>query len=153
MKKVMFSICLFWLAASSYGQTICPRHIETPSYPAMARVAHVETKNSLKVTVDTDGKVENVEVIDRSAHSPDSVLLKSAIENMRLWTFERPQSAPATQVIVYEYKFDSSLPVNDHQNPITKVNIDLPDRVTILANERVLDTSQSKKKRTKLRVL
>jgi TonB family protein len=128
------------------GQTLCPRHIETPIYPTLAQIAHVQGKVTLKVAIDADGRVTNVEVADDPGHQAQQVLQKSAIDSMSLWTFERPASAPVSQLIIYEYKFDGTLPVNDHQNPITKVNLDLPDRVTILSNELVMNPSKAKKK-------
>jgi hypothetical protein len=66
---------------------------------------------------------------------------------MKRWTFEKPPSATFTLVIVYEYKMDGSLPLNDHQNPITKVDFDLPNRVTIRHNETAWNPAQSKKKK------
>lgn len=146
MRRVMFWIGLFWLAGSSFGQTICPKHIEMPSYPAVAQVARVQGKITLKVTIDTDGKVKDVEVIEAGrAHGPNSLLQESAAKNMQLWTFEKPQSAPATQLIVYEYKFDGSLPVHNHL--ITKVSLDLPDHVTIISNELFYNPGRSKNKK------
>ncbi len=140
---------VFWLAGPCLGQTLCPRHIETPLYPPTAQVARMQSKVTLKVTIDADGNVTNVEEADDAAHQAASVLRKSAIENMQHWTFEKLAAAPVAQVIVYEYKFDSSLPINDHQNPVTKVNIDLPDRVTILSNEAAVNPGRSKKKKPK----
>ncbi len=149
MRRVVFAWLVLGLAASCFGQTLCPRHIETPVYPPLAQVAHVQGKVTLKVTIDGDGNVMNVEVADDAVHQAQEVLQKSALDSMRLWTFEKPAAPPVTQVIVYQYKFDSSLPINDHQNPVTKVNIDLPDRVTILSNEAAVNPGRSKKKKPK----
>lgn len=125
------------LTASCLGQTLLPKHIETPIYPPLARIARIQGTVTLKVTIDADGNVERAEVANDAARPIASVLQESAIDNMQHWTFEKPPSAPFTQVVAYRYAFDGSLPANDGRNPITKVNIDLPDRVTILANDAV----------------
>ena len=144
MKRILLGCLTLYMAGSCFGQSLCPKHIETPIYSLLAQMARVQGKVTLKVSIGMDGRVKNVEVVDDSIHQAQQVLQKSAIDSMRHWTFEKPSSAPATQVIVYEYKFDGTLPVNDHQNPITKVNFDLPDRVTILTNELAIDSKKSK---------
>ncbi len=143
---------VLWLTASCFGQSVCPKHIETPTYPVAAQAARVEGKVTLRVTLDAEGNVTNAEVADDLAHQANPTLREAAINNMMHWTFEKPTSAPVTQLMVYQYRFDGSLPLNDHQNPITKVNIDLPDHVTILANETTWNPSQSKKKKQKASV-
>jgi len=136
-------ICLVALSApvllttSCLGQTLLPKHIETPIYPPLARIARIQGTVTIKVTIDADGNVTKAEVANDAAHPIAAVLQESAIDNMQHWTFEKPPSAPFTQVLVYRYAFDGSLPANEGRNPITKVNIDLPDRVTILANDAV----------------
>lgn len=141
MKRTIFWGCLsLWAAAVCLGQTpkaLCPKHIETPSYPPIARTAHVTGKVILTVTIDSNGNVNDVKVTngDKSIR----MLQPSAIENIRLWTFARPSTTPYSQSIVYDYELDQSLPGDDGAHPITKVNFDLPDRVTILANVRFID--------------
>ncbi len=142
MRRLMLGGLVLWLTASCFGQSLCPRHIEMPAYPPEAAIGALQGKVTLTVTVDTDGNVKKVDAL-----SDTGLLQKSAIENMRHWTFEKPPSAAVTQVITYEYKFDDSLPLNDHQNPITKVIIDLPNRVSILHNLSVINPSLSKKKK------
>lgn len=144
MKRICVAL-LFWASASCMGQTVCPKHIETPAYPPVAAAARVQAKVTLRVTLDGEGNVTKAEVADDLAHRANRILQESAIDNIRRWTFEKPPSAPFTLVIVYEYRMDGSLPVNNH-NPITKVNIDLPDHVTIFHNEMVVNPAQGKKK-------
>jgi TonB family protein len=145
MKQTMFGCGLLWLATSCFGQTLCPKHIETPIYPPLARVARIQGNVTLKVTIDANGNVYNVEVADDPAHQAREMLVQSASNNMMRWTFEKPPAAPFIQLVVYQYKFDRSLPANNN-NPITQVHIDLPDRVTVLANDLVAQPGQSKKK-------
>ncbi len=146
MRRLTFGCLVLRLATSCLGQTLCPKHIETPIYPPLARAARIEGKVTLKVTIDANGNVYNAEVADDPAHQAREMLVQSAFDNMMRWTFEKPPAAPFTQLIVYQYKFDRSLPANDN-NPITQVHIDLPDRVTVLANDLVAQPGQSKKKK------
>jgi TonB family protein len=147
VKKKMYLTLLFWLTVSCLGQTVCPKHIETPTYPVVAAMARVQGRIVLHVTLDAEGKITKVEIPEDVAHSTQPILQDSAIDSMKRWTFEKPPSGPVTQVIIYEYKMDPSLPpISDHQGPMTKVLIDLPDHVTILHNESVANPAQSRKK-------
>lgn len=143
----MYVALLLFLSASCFGQSVCPKHIETPTYPPVAAAARLQAKVIVRITLDAEGNVTKAEFANDLAHQVNPVLVKPAIENIKRWTFEKPPSAPVTQVIIYEYKMDASLPpVSDHQGPITKVLIDLPDHVTILHNESVADPASSRKK-------
>jgi hypothetical protein len=90
----------------------------------------------VKLTLElaVDGTVTKVETT-----GGNPLLQKAAAENIKLWTFEPPPFVPFTQVIVYDFGFDESLPGNDSANPITKVSFDLPDGVTIMANVRFVE--------------
>ncbi len=60
MKAEMFGCLMLWLAGTCSGQEampLCPRHIETPIYPTIARTANVYGKVFLTVTVDEAGKL------------------------------------------------------------------------------------------------
>jgi TonB family protein len=147
MKKKACGALLFWLTVSCFGQTVCPKHIETPTYPIVAAMGRGQGKVSLRVTLDAEGKVTKAEVANDVAHQVNRVLQDAAIDNMMHWTFEKPAAAPLTQVMIFEYKMDPSLPpISDHQGPMTKVLVDLPDHVTILHNEAVWDPASSRKK-------
>ncbi len=147
MRKAMLGSLPLWLTASCLAQRICPKHIETPTYPPTAHIARAQAKVTLKVTIDAEGNVARAEVADDLAHQANPVLQKAAIDNVQKWTFEKPMTAPIAQIIVYDYKLDPSLPlISNHQNRITKVNLDLPDRVTILGNEAALQPDKTKRK-------
>jgi hypothetical protein len=139
---------LIWLTAGCSANTrqpLCPKHIETPDYPPLARTAHVAGKITLAISIDADGRVENVEATsDNPVERAHPLLRKYAIENMQHWTFAKPSSAPYIQTIVYDYEFDDSLPPEGGASSlpaITKVNFDLPDHVAILTNLRIIDVS------------
>jgi TonB family protein len=150
VKNAALGFVLFCLCEAGFGQTqgaLCPRHIETPEYPQVARIAHVTGKITLTVTIDAEGNVKQAEAAGgKSAEQKHPMLGKYAVENMRHWTFVKPRSAPYTFVFVYDFEFDESLPAagGPHSLPsITKVNIDLPDRVTILSNLSFVEPSRA----------
>jgi TonB family protein len=151
VRKIALGFLLFCMSEAGFGQTqgaLCPRHIETPVYPQIAHTAHVTGKITLTVTIDADGKVKQVEAAGgNSAEQKHPILRKYAVENMQHWTFVKPPSAPYTFVFLYDFEFDESLPPEGgpHSSPsITKVNIDLPDRVTILTNLSFVETSRAR---------
>ena len=150
MKNTALGFLLLCICGAGLGQTrgaLCPRHIETPEYPQIAHTAHVTGKITLTVTIDGDGNVKQVEPSGgNSAEQTHPLLRKYAAENMQHWTFVKPPSAPYTFVFVYDFDLDESLPPEGgpHSAPsITKVNIDLPDRVTILTNLSFVETSRA----------
>ena len=146
---LMLFLGLLECCSGKTQQDLCPRHIETPTFPPIARTAHVTGKISLMVTIDTNGRVTNVETAaDTSVQGTHPLLQKSAVENMQHWTFANPTSFPHSQTIVYDYEFDPSLPGEggpSYLPAITKVTFDLPDHVTLWTNLRIVDVNQSLK--------
>jgi hypothetical protein len=141
MKAMGWGCLQLCLVCVCFGQTqnaVCPMHIETPRYPPLARTAHVTGKVILTLILDADGKVSEVKAANEGEKSV-GILKLSAIDNIRLWTFAKPPTAPYPQTIVYAYELDDSLPGDDGDHPITKVTYDLPDRVTISANLKFID--------------
>jgi TonB family protein len=133
-------LCGAGLCFGQEQQALCPRHIEVPTFPPIARAAHVTGKITLTLTIDADGNVRNVEATaDNPVMQAHPLLQKFAVENMQHWTFAKPPSVPYTETIVYDYEFDPSLPADGGANPITKVTFDLPNRVTILTNLSIID--------------
>jgi TonB family protein len=139
MKKLMFAGFLPFLSAfPCMGQTqqsLCPKHIETPTYPSIARSAHVSGLVVLTLTIDADGKVGDVKVTNEDQRFV-KLLERSAVGNIRLWTFTKPQSAPSKQNVTYDFQLDDKLPLAgvNHYPDVTLVTYDLPDRVTIRTN-------------------
>jgi TonB family protein len=142
---------LYYLCATACRQTrpaICPKHIETPEYPLLARQTRQMGEVTLSVTIDAEGKVQHVVVMPVKPNQRAYQLLQdSAIENVQHWTFVKPPTAPYTEVIVYDYEDDPSLPPSGgaKRTPvITKVLFDLPDHVRILTNVPIIDANKSK---------
>jgi hypothetical protein len=146
VKKLMLSGCLpFLWVLSCMGQTrqsLCPKHIETPTYAAIARTAHISGRVLMTLTINADGKVGDVAVTNEDERSV-KLLEIGAVANIRLWTFAKPQSAPYKQNITYDFQLDDKLPLAGVKNypDVTYVTYDLPDLVTIRANNHVLETS------------
>ncbi|MGA2509289.1 MAG: energy transducer TonB [Candidatus Acidiferrales bacterium] len=139
MRTMALGCLLLCAAGACFGQeqpALCPKHIEAPDYPQIARTANITGTVVVLVTIDSDGKVTDAQV---TGNHKWVLLERSAVDNIRLWTFAKPPSAPYTETIAYDYELDPSLPGDDGRSPITRVNFDLPDRVTILANLRVID--------------
>jgi TonB family protein len=130
------------VCAAQNQPPLCPKHIEDPSYPAVARFAHTSAKVVLAVTIDGAGKVSDAKLADGSG-----VLADLAMRNIRTWTFEKPPSTPYVERITYDFQLDDKLPLEgvDGYPFVTYVTYDLPDRVTIRGNNPVIETSESSK--------
>jgi TonB family protein len=131
------------ISCSSHKQEVLsPRHIETPNYPPLARMARIMGKVNLTLTIDGDGNVKSAEATkDNSSYKAHPLLEAAAIENVRKWTFSKPSHVPITQTIIYDYEFDEALPATSGYL-IGKVYFDLPDRVTIVSNLPSIETSE-----------
>jgi TonB family protein len=146
MKVATSAFLFFWLVGtgSAQGQAaLCPRHIETPSYSPMARMANVTGEVVLQVTIDAQGNVADAKATNTGTRV--SLLERGAIENVWHWTFTKPPSAPYTETITYDYEFDLSLPGYDgspSRPVITKVRFDLPDHVIMATNAMMVEPSQ-----------
>jgi TonB family protein len=147
MKKSILSGCLLFLIAlsscmSQPQQPVCPKHIETPRYPPVAKMARISGKVMLTLIIDADGKVSDVKVTNEDQQFV-KILAHWAVDNVRLWTFAKPQSAPFKQNITYDFQLDDKLPlagVDDYPD-VTFVTYDLPDYVTVRTNNHVVETS------------
>jgi Gram-negative bacterial TonB protein C-terminal len=152
MNKAIVVCLVFWVAAGCSRRTekgLCPKHIETPGYAPLARMARLTGKITLTVTIDREGRVEQVGAAT-NAPGKGLILKDAAVENMRHWTFAKPPFAPYTQVIVYDYEIDPTIPSagGEFSAPtIVKVTFDLPDQVQILTNTSFIETDESKPRR------
>jgi Gram-negative bacterial TonB protein C-terminal len=148
--KKLALVCIFFIGGTTcFGQadsSLCPKHIEAPEYSAIARTAHMVGKFAVKISVDADGKVSSAEIEDLGIDSASQILGQASVMNARRWTFEKPPRAPYDLTIKYEYGFDKSLPVDHGDRPITKVILDLPNHVSIVSNDRIIMTDDSKSK-------
>lgn len=98
-------------------------HVEPPTYPAIARAAHIAGNVEVQVTV-KQGSVIKVEV--KSSKSP--FLTNPTIANIKTWQFD--PAASATFRVKYSYRIEGNetlLP----ESP--RLELDLPRSVTIIA--------------------
>jgi TonB family protein len=148
MRSATTAFVVLWWAGTCLaqgGQQLCPKHIETPFYPAIAHMAHVSGTVTLTLTIDADGNVRDVKANSTVNPPGDSKLLeRDTITNVRRWTFATPPSAPYTQTIVYDYKIDDS--GRRHE---VAVSFDLPDHVTIWAEPSYVEPDQTEVPRNK----
>jgi TonB family protein len=111
MRNTAFGFLLLWLASACFGQAqepLCPRHIETPDYPPLARTANLSGKLTVAVTIDKDGRVTSAEAgTGESVTQAHPVLRKYAVENIQHWTFVKPPFAAYIESVVYENEFDT----------------------------------------------
>ncbi len=146
-KKLALVLMFLASAITCFGQAdnlLCPKHIEAPEYPAIARIAHIVGRVAVKLTVDADGNVSSAEIVNEDPAT--KLLQRNSRENATKWTFEKPPHAPFDLTITYEYRLDESLPVDPGDRPITKVILDLPNHVSIVSNDRITMTDDSKSK-------
>ena len=133
-------LLMFWmylLAPAARGQ-LKPLHIESPRYPEMARIALIQGKVELKITVGPEGSLR-VE-----ARGGDKLLQTQAVANVRLWRFERPAgSQEVTQTI--EFIFELEEPRLEHA--CARVSFDLPSRVRIVSNLPPINTQRTRMNR------
>jgi hypothetical protein len=125
MSRLAAACLILLLASSTFGQggeTVCAKHIEVPEYGRMARLARLEGKVTLSITIDADGKV--IQAKGTGAHQ---LLRDQSEKNILLWTFTKPTHAPAVQTMVYEYVLEGP-PLENYYSHAT---FDLPDHVTI----------------------
>jgi Gram-negative bacterial TonB protein C-terminal len=58
---LIFLLCMFAVPCLSQTQlAICPKHIESPTYPLLARQTRLMGDVTLSVTIDADGRVQHV---------------------------------------------------------------------------------------------
>jgi TonB family protein len=132
--------CFTGTCFGQVGEALCPRHIETPTYPPIARWTNLTGKVTLTLTIDADGKVTDAEAVTTESNVSGSKALEGGtVANIRRWTFAKPPSAPYQQRIVYDYEIDKSLPLDGP----TTVTFDLPERVAIVTSGFSLQTTKA----------
>jgi hypothetical protein len=127
--KPIFLVFFALLAAYVAKQNAVPtqqdesfviQHADMPSYPAMARVAHVTGK--VEVTI-KNGLVVQTE--QKSSAHP--ILINATLENLRTWRFRPDTSAKFSVTYVYELEKKRS----SSGNP--RIEMQLPYRIKITA--------------------
>jgi hypothetical protein len=138
MRRVLILPLLFAMAAFSSAdelQIILPKHMQAPSYPAIAKTAHISREVEIQVTLDSDGRVT-----DALALGGPPLLYRSSVESVRLWTFDRPPAAPFKESVFCDYKLSAA-----RKNAPSEVLVlfDFPNRVTIIATPELVQAQRS----------
>ena len=126
---------------------VCVRHLIPPTrYPVIARQARLQGTVVAKLTIATDGSVAEAAVETQDPLLIAHPILQSEIQQLvRKWTFECQSCAPGASfehVIKFKYRLEGK----DAEYDDTKVTLDLPDEVTILARPPVCDHCPAPKK-------
>ena len=110
------------IAAAQEPAPQCVEHVESLTYPEIARAAHVQGVVILQIVVGKDGKV-----MSASRRSGPAILAKAAEDNAVRWVF-RPDE-PRTTELRYEFRLG---PAATSANVVPQVSFDFPDHITIL---------------------
>lgn len=120
----------------------CVAHLESPSYPQLARATGIQGKATVSASVYRDGT--SSVATDGKGHP---LLLGAAQENLKTWRF-KPNDWPEAIPLEVEYEFvlDAEHP-SDDLNPTPAVTLDLPRHVRISAPARkpIIDSWPAKK--------
>ena len=133
MTTRLFRIIMFVFCFSAGGATDhapCIRHLESINYNPVARGARLQGDVPLALTIDAEGKVEKVVVIQTAANP---LLQKEATKNIKGWTFEPGGKREFT--ITYEFRLEE--PEIDGPSPSTMA-VDFPSRVRVTSNFRTI---------------
>lgn len=125
---LLVALTLLLSTACSAQVSLFPRHVVAPTYPQIAKTAHITGKVLLLVTIEADGRVSNVELT-----SGPPLLQRNAIENVKLWVFDRPAAAPFIQTVVYNFQFGDDAFQKSCKEGEVRVNYDFPEQVNLLA--------------------
>lgn len=126
----MFRFLVFLISllpTTSFGQSIpeiCARHIESPQYPQMARLARISGSVMVRITISPEGAVSEAEGI-----SGPAVLRDYAVQNVRKWVFEHGKE----RHVNIQFKFVLQNPALDHSPPPV-VTFDLPNYVVVTSS-------------------
>ncbi|HET9184486.1 MAG TPA: TonB family protein [Candidatus Angelobacter sp.] len=103
-------------------ESLVIQHADMPSYPAMARVAHVTGTVQIEITIRNGVVVQSEQ---RSSVHP--ILINAALENVRTWKFRPDANAKFSVTYIYLLKKKRSASGNP------RIEMELPYLVKITA--------------------
>ncbi len=118
-KLILFLVCA---SALAYAGDRAVRHIVSPGYPRLARIAQLQGDVTVEIEISKDGKVASAK-----AHAGHPILQRASEENARTWTFE-PAKEDSAQSIHYHYVLEGR---QTYYDPPPKVVFELPSYVEI----------------------
>lgn len=124
------------------------RHLEPPSYPALARQARVAGIVVMQLKIASDGAVLSVQSVTLGPQGTvvAAALKNSAEKDVKTWIFGCvgcAPDAPFEHTIKYAYVLDDNLPAGT-----SKTVMDLPDEVTMSVGPVLVQPARSSKKRS-----
>lgn len=130
--------------------SVCVRHLSAPTrYPILARQARLQGTVVAKLRIAADGSVvEAVVEAEDPLLTAHPILQSDTQQLVRKWTFECQSCAPG---VPFEHviKFNYRLEGEDAQYDYTRVTLELPDEVTIIAHPPVCDDCPTPKKKNR----
>ena len=126
---------------------VCVRHLDPPTqYPRIARLARLQGSIVAKLKITSAGRVADVAVDTKDPVLVAHPILQSEIRHLvKTWTFECQTCAPGadfTHSITFNYRLEGT----ESENAATRVSLDLPDKVTVVARPSIVYTTASQAK-------
>ena len=101
-------------------------HVESLTYPVVARAAQIQGAVDVKISIDSQGKVSSA-----FATSGHPLLKKSAEKNIRTWRFDT--SSSENRQLTVRYEFVLELPRTSYP-PESRNLFDFPTRITVISS-------------------
>jgi hypothetical protein len=155
MRSEILLVSILSLLSAVDAQTldparVCVRHLTAPTrYPVLARQARLQGTVVAKLSIAADGSVAEAIVRAEDPLLIAHPILQSETQQLvRKWTFGCQSCVPGA-AFEHVIKFNYRLEGEDAQHDDTRVTLDLPDEVTIVARPPVCDhcPTPNKKKR------
>ena len=150
-KLLLFAMLPFLSTVDAQPQVparVCVRHLAPPTrYPIVARLARLQGTVVEKLKIAADGSVvEAVVEAEDPLLTAHPILQSETQQLVRKWRFECLSCAPG---VAFEHviKFNYRLEGEDAQFDDTRVTLELPDEVTIVARPPVCDHCPPPKKK------
>jgi TonB family protein len=142
-KLALFAILLILFLTDGQTQNqahVCVRHLTSPTrYPAVARQARIQGTVTASLRISADGVVNEVLVVAQDPILVAHPILQSETQRtLRQWTFDC-QSCASGNSFEHMIKFTYRLEGDDAPYDDTRVIMNLPDEVTIIARPPVCD--------------
>jgi hypothetical protein len=119
----IFMFVLFTLTTASSVAQLCVQRVVTPAYPRLARIAQIQGKVTVELTVDSGGKIAV-----GKATGP-KLLIENTEENLRHWIL-CPADSQRSFTITYSYLLQGQRQYHDGPSDVI---FQLPQSVTITA--------------------
>ena len=119
---------------------VCVRHLVVPTeYPVLARQARIQGTAIAKLKIAADGTVSDAVVESQDPLLVAHPILQSETQQLvRQWTFQCESCAPGVgfgHVIKFNYRLEGK----DSRNADTRIMMELPDEVNIVAHPHPIE--------------